>query len=401
MWKLKSLRIDVVAAATQNRQARPSMRPAMTGDFRPRTTADTRCLATRGDAGPECSMPVAAAISGVTTSTRLRRAGTIAALALVVMASGACGTSTPKNMAETHSATAPSTVESGDADQTYATTAQVLDAVKAAEGLQSVPASVAAALSTADWATPGKPVFDCHSVDNPTDAEIFGQCAYGDASGKKLMVLYGDSHTDMWSPSLNRLAQKYGWKLRVFGMHACPAPDLQYYNPATNTSNEKCDEFHSTALAAIQALHPDLVVVSSASAWQLADQSRPTSAQWQDGLVATLNKLAQPGTRLAVIGDMPSWSTDDERCLAAHVDAVQECSAAVSDATSRGNFDAEQAAAGAVGALFISTVPWVCADRCEPVIADTRVFQGVSHLSRSYVLYLTGALGEAMRPALA
>jgi hypothetical protein len=339
--------------------------------------------------------------SRVGVSANLRRAATIAILALVVMASGACGSSPLKNMAETQSATTPSPVDGGDAKQSYPTTAQVLDAVKAAQGLQSVPASVVAALSTQDWATPGKPVFDCHAVDNPTDAEIFGQCAYGDSSGQKLMILYGDSHTDMWSPSLNRLAQQFGWKLRVFGMHACPAPDLQYYNPATGTTNQKCDQFHSTALAAIQALHPNLVVVSSASAWQLADLSRPTSDQWQDGLVASLNKLTQPGTRLAVIGDIPTWSTDDERCLAAHIDAVQECSTEVADATSRGNYGAEQAAASAVGALYIPTVPWVCADRCEPVIADTRVFQGASHLSRSYVLYLTGALGEAMRPALA
>jgi len=43
----------------------------------------------------------------------------------------------------------------------------------------------------------------------------------------------------------------------------------------------------------------------------------------------------------------------------------------------------------------------VCADRCEPVVADIRVYSGPYHFSLTYSIYLTGALSEALQPAMA
>jgi hypothetical protein len=279
------------------------------------------------------------------------------------------------------------------------TTAQVLDSVKAAATVQTLPDSIAASL-TKDEKVGLESAFDCHPVDNPADAELFGNCTYGKQHGSKLMVIYGDSRADMWAPALEGVALKNDWRLAVFAKHACPGPDLQFLSEQTRTPNVKCDVFHSAASRAIQALHPDLVLTTSMSNWELANKTDPTAAQWQDGWVSSFNKLTQHGTRLAMIGDIPSWSNNGPRCLAAHLRAVQDCSAAVSDATSWGHYDGEQAAASTVGALYIPTVPWVCADRCEPVIANTRVFKDDTHFTPAYTVYLVGALDEAVRPVL-
>jgi hypothetical protein len=244
------------------------------------------------------------------------------------------------------------------------------------------------------------PCYERQRVENPADADFFGECTYGDPNGKKVMVAYGDSHSDMWAAPLMRAAAKTGWQLRVFAKHACPAPDMPFRNPNTKTPDEKCDVFHSTAPVAVQALHPDLVIATSISDWLLADTSSPNPTQWQDGWVATLKKLAQPGTRLAMLGDIPVWSEDGPRCLAAHVSAVQECSVPVSEAAPK-HLEAEQAAAAAVGALYIPTMPWICADRCEPVIADNRVYNDDTHLTEAYLKYLTGAVTEALQQLLA
>jgi hypothetical protein len=289
--------------------------------------------------------------------------------------------------------------ESGGTGKMYPTTAQVLDAVKAAESITNLPDSVAASLTTDDEVAL-KARFDCKPVDNPAHADYFGECAFGNALGARLMVVYGDSHASMWAAALANLANDKGWKLRVFALGGCPGPDLKFLSSQTLAPNESCDTFHVSAMASIQALHPDLVVVTSYSDELLADTSVPTPSEWQQGLESIFQKLAQPGTRLAMLGNIPMWPNNDARCLAAHATAVQKCSVSVAEGAPA-NLDAERAAASAAGALYIPTMPWVCAERCEPVIADIRVFNNRYHFTGAYTDYVTGALGEALQPALA
>jgi peptidoglycan/LPS O-acetylase OafA/YrhL len=287
--------------------------------------------------------------------------------------------------------------------------AQVLEAVKAAQTLNVLPKSVAASLTDLDLAkATGR--FDCYQITLPADfvdfskSELghgFGQCAAGAEHGTKLMVAFGDSRAWMWGAALEGVAAKNGYKLRTFYMNSCPALNLHFMSYQTHAPNDECYQFHRSAVAAIRNLHPDLVITTSSSTQMLADGSQPTASQWQEGWASTFRELAQPQTRFAMLGDIPTWEQDDAHCLAAHVTAVQECSVPRSEGMPSGNLEAEQAAASAAGALYVPTVPWVCADRCEPVIADIRVYYERFHFSKSYATYLTGAVGEALQAALA
>lgn len=289
--------------------------------------------------------------------------------------------------------------------QKYATTAEVLDAVKAALQLSHLPDSVAASLTEPNDAAPdsdGGRQFDCRdttSSENPASEDHFGSCAFGDPRGSKLMVIYGDSHAVMWAAALQVLAEKHGWKLKVFSLGGCPGPDLHFISAETKTPNTDCDVFHTSAPAAITALHPDLVIVTSVGGHALSDGNEPTHAQWQDGWISILKKLSRPGTRLAMIGSIPVWDNNGARCLAAHPTAVQECSAPVAESEPT-HLDAEESAAAAAGALYVPVIPWVCAQRCEPVIADMLVYSNPYHFTQKYTVYLTGALEEAMMPTL-
>jgi hypothetical protein len=297
------------------------------------------------------------------------------------------------------------------ADKTFATTAQVLDAVKAAQSINILPSSVAASLSAASTAEDQAKAtarFDCQQTAPPaglvdfSKSELnheFGQCASGAEHGTKLMVIYGESRAPMWAAALEGVAAENGYKLRTFYLNGCPALDLHFTSYETHAPNDECYQFHQSATAAIRNLHPDLVITTSYSTQMLADGSEPTAAQWQEGWVSTFRELAQPGTRFAMLGDIPTWEKDDAHCLAAHVRAVQECSVPISEAKSA-NLDAEKAAADAAGALYIPTLPWVCTDRCEPVIGDMRVYSNRYHFSKAYAIYLSGAVAEALHPAL-
>ena len=324
----------------------------------------------------------------------------------------------------THSGTWNPLVASGNApaaphgvptqpDQTFATTAQVLEAVKAAQSINALPNSVAASLPTAS--TPADQAkatgrFDCHQIKLPANfvdfstsesGHEFGQCAAGDENGTKLMVIYGDSRAPMWAAALEGVAAKNGYKLRTFYLNGCPVLNLHFMSYETHAPNDECYQFHKSAIAAIRNLDPDLLVTTSVSTQMLADGSQPSAAQWQEGWESTFRELAQPGTQLAMLGDIPTWENDDAHCLTAHASAVQECSVPISAGTPSGNLDAERAAATGVGALYIPTIPWACAERCEPLIAGMRVYGNRYHFSKAYAVYLTGAVGEALKPALA
>jgi SGNH domain (fused to AT3 domains) len=288
-------------------------------------------------------------------------------------------------------------------ERTFATTAQVLEAVKAAESIDALPNSVGFLTNSDQAKATGR--FDCHQVNVPANIvdprkSEFGQCAAGAEQGTKLMVIYGDSRAAMWGAALEGVAAKNGYKLRTFYMNSCPALDLRVWSYETRAPNEDCYQFHEHAVTEIRNLHPNLVVTTSFGTQLLADGTQPTSAQWQEGWTSTFRELAQLGTRLAMLGDIPVWEKDDARCLAGHVLAVQECSVPKANAMPQ-NLAAERAAASAAGALYISTMAWVCADRCEPVIADKRVYDTRFNFTKSYAVYLTGAVGDALQPALA
>jgi hypothetical protein len=281
-----------------------------------------------------------------------------------------------------------------------ATTAQVLEAVKAAQQVQTLSDKVAASLSNPDDAG-AKNCFDRLDTHNPTKAEFFGECAFGDPHGTKLMVIYGDSRAVMWSAPLERIAAKNGWKLRMYGFGGCSVADMELMSWKTHAPDKECDTFRSAATSQIRALHPNLVITTSVGNQLLPDGSaQPTPTQFQDAWVSTFHKLAQPGTRLAMIAPIPTWPNDDARCLAAHVRDVQACSVAAADDEAKDAEAPQTAAASVAGAVFISPRPWVCAERCEPVIADIRVYRERYHFSRTYAMYLRGALGAALQPAM-
>lgn len=292
---------------------------------------------------------------------------------------------------------------SGLATQSYATTDEVLAAVAAAQQTQElsdVAAQQLARLSQGQIQDGPENCFDRREMNAAIPDTTFGECAYGDPVGTKQMVIYGDSRAPMWASSLERVAANSGWQLRVFAKGGCPIADLPFQNNETNAPDPDCDAFRSAAVDEIRRLQPQLVVTASHAGHRLANGEMPTTLQWQEAWVSTFQKLAQPGTQLAILGAIPNWDTNGAQCVAAHSRDVQACSTERAKAVSP-FFDAEREAATAAGALYVDTVPWVCTERCQPVIADNIVYYNPYHFTKSYADYLAGAVADALRPAMA
>ena len=166
-------------------------------------------------------------------------------------------------------------------------------------------------------------------------------CAYGDLKSKKLMVVYGDSHAQMWAEALKIIADRTGWRLDVFALPGCELPDLTLISNVTNQPNTQCQQFHVLAAQAIKQLHPNLLILSSESSGQTAVGIPATPSQWQSGLEKTFASVSEPGTSMVMIGDIPQWSLNDADCLALHMTSVQSCAVAPAQALSS-NLQAEK-----------------------------------------------------------
>ena len=271
---------------------------------------------------------------------------------------------------------------------------QVAAAVASATSLTKLPAGLAPTLEKAPTDFENLDITGCTGPDREPSA---GRCVYGDKGGAKTAVLFGDSHAGMWLTSLHLAASRAGWKLRMYSKAGCPAPMLSFYDRQTNHQNTECDAYRTATIQAIKALHPAVVVVTSASLAQtISKDQTATSDMWQTGLTATLNAFNDPSIRLVVLGDMPVLEPTNPECLAAHLNAIQQCGSTREEALTGVFTTAEQAAAAAAGADYIDVSDWFCNERCSPIIAGKQVYRNRFHITATFATFLSGALADSL-----
>jgi len=223
-------------------------------------------------------------------------------------------------------------------------------------------------------------------------------CVYGDPKGSHTMVLYGDSHAAMWFAAINRIATAAHWRLLILAKGNCPAVDLPIGNPAGYGSPsgtfEACRQWHTFALGRMRATHPDLVVVS-----QLPDAGPGGTgysvARWQSATERLVGRLPVPAGRVLILGNIPQIPDGGPACLSLHPSDIQLCSGHDSSDSARHNA-AEQRAAAATGARYVSTVPWFCSTICTDVIGSFQPYWDAYHVNSAYSLVLRQVLTGAL-----
>jgi hypothetical protein len=280
-----------------------------------------------------------------------------------------------------------------------ASNAQVLAAVKAAQSITQVPSNLTPVLTNENDIEVLKngecPAHYTQPDVGLDDGLHFGMCTYGDPTGKRLLVIFGNSYAGMWLTSIRYAAARAGWRVRIYYDPGCPAPDLTFY--ASGVPDYGCNKFRTAAIKAIRTLHPAMVVVASPSLSQLVGKDAiATSAQWETGYSETLSLLKMTGTQLVLMGDIPILAEDDATCLAAHESNVKGCMTPIAQAETGVYLSAEEQAAAANGALYVPTTQWMCAQLCVPIVGHIRVYNDRYHMSATYAKYLSGVVQTAL-----
>jgi hypothetical protein len=286
------------------------------------------------------------------------------------------------------------------ADSPPATTAQVLQAVTAAASAEKVPSDLQPPLADSPNDQSYNELNSAKCAPDPPTVKM-GPCLFGDTSGKRTMVLFGDSHAMMWFAGFDTLAKRRHWRLAYLGKSGCGAPALTFFDSTRTRPFKECDEWKPYAIGRIRKLHPALIVVTSEFLTpEDAHRKQFSDSQWTTGLTKTLRLLTMPGAKRVVLGDIPYLPQSAPDCLAAHMSDMSTCSAPASEAVKSDHAAAEKKAAAATGTAYISVVPWFCTKQCMPVIDKTVVYFDEAHISRTYAIYLSGALESALSPAM-
>ena len=218
-------------------------------------------------------------------------------------------------------------------------------------------------------------------------------CRLGDASAVKSIVVFGDSHAQMWMPTILDMAQRDGWVVIPFVKVSCiPRTWLE--------RRGECPTWYRWATRRAAALRPDvtLIVGSWANTW---------APQRAIKAVAKLSAAMRASSRsVIVMDDPPGQTVDPTDCLLDSHSTMKTCSRPQTKTQQRTSA-AIAANAQRQRAGFIKSRGWFCAPTrngrrilCPLVINQTITYVDRGHVSKTYAQELDQPFRVGFRAAL-
>ena len=218
----------------------------------------------------------------------------------------------------------------------------------------------------------------CSPGEGKTSSKI---CRLADARSSKTIVVIGDSHAQMWMPTILRMGKRDGWAVVPFVKPRCI--------PRSWSSKGECGRWYGWATRRAPVLRPDvtLVIGSWMAVWEPPRAIGPVGA-----LSSAMKRVS---ASVIVVGDVPGQKRDPTDCLLAPHATMAGCT---SEAT-RVQLSTNRAIAANArkhGIGFLDTLGWFCAHPrgsstrylCPLVVNRTVTCVDRGHISRTYGLQL-------------
>jgi hypothetical protein len=226
------------------------------------------------------------------------------------------------------------------------------------------------------------------------------ECLAGDLNGKKIMVVYGDSHASMWMTALDDIAKKSGYKVYLFAKLACPLVETSIWSYQLNRPFTECTSWQQLVLPKIQTLKADVLIVTDQWKPAVIEGKRSdfdTPTMWEVEFPKALQRLQTYAKRLIVIGNNPSMQQDSVTCASKPRANLALCGAGRSQAGNERINAIEESAAASLGATFIDTVDLACSNYlCPIVIGERFVYFDQWHFTQTYIKWLTPVLNKSL-----
>jgi peptidoglycan/LPS O-acetylase OafA/YrhL len=234
-------------------------------------------------------------------------------------------------------------------------------------------------------------------------SELTPTCVLGDPSGRRTILLVGDSHAGQWIPAADSAARTLGYRLITSVKTLCPAVIVGF-----NDESPSCAARLRVLPRLIADLRPDLVMEANSARYvgnlrDGAGQPIPAADQmaaWEEAHVRLAEQLKDAGIPLLDMLDIPHYRRNPVDCLAETRNVIG-CELRLTDAiASIGAIHAGERAAlerAGHGDAF-DPLPLLCpTDTCPLITGGLLVYTDKSHLAATYSRVLADGVGAAIR----
>jgi hypothetical protein len=133
-------------------------------------------------------------------------------------------------------------------------------------------------------------------------------CVFGNPTGKRTAVLFGDSIGTQWFSFLSEIFHDDMWQLVVLTKSSCAIVDEAYhYGPVGEYT--VCSEWRGRAIEYLEEISPEIVFIGSAATYGFSEK------QWKEGTSKVLRQLTSSAKHVVLIPGTPSLSFDGPSCL--------------------------------------------------------------------------------------
>jgi len=224
----------------------------------------------------------------------------------------------------------------------------------------------------------------CGANDGQTTSSI---CRLGNAAASKTVVVFGDSHVEMWLPPLLARAQVGHFAIVPLIKQGCTPPRW-----VAAWGKAECASWYRWALGKLRQLKPTVTVVGGALD---AGQGRP----YADMLTA-LRRTATTARRyskVVVMDDPPSLSSQPVDCILGRGANMNRCSSTPNDEQLSVREGASAVVSGA-GGTFLDTTGWFCYQNLCPMVIGNRIaYVDSGHITQTYATALAPQLGATLK----
>jgi peptidoglycan/LPS O-acetylase OafA/YrhL len=269
----------------------------------------------------------------------------------------------------------------------------VVAAVKAARRGAPIPSGLAPPVSELLKDIYQFPSGCSPAVDSATTSNI---CRLGDTSSAKTILIFGDSHAQMWMPTLLTMAERDGWTVIPLVKSAChpngwtgpgyggTAPDL----------TRACHAWYQWAVDQAKGLRPDVTLITGCCPAPVPYRDATNAIRAYASLGKTMKRFS---TSVVVVADADGVTKQPVDCLLAPRATMKTCTTRKpANVVAFNNNLAKVARLNKFG--FLKTRGWFCyQNQCPMVVARTIVYRDTGHITKTYALKLTGPFRAAFR----
>ena len=231
------------------------------------------------------------------------------------------------------------------------------------------------------------------------DSDEVLDCAFGPVDGRPV-VLVGDSHSAVWFPALEPIAEREGWRLTVYFRGACAFSTADRGSAQNRARTEACLRWVDGVSARLaEGDAPDLVLTAASTGATYRDADGEESAEaGVDGFIEAWRPLIDRGSRLVVLAEPPLLGDDGERCQLARPENPLPCSPARASALDFSDLAVE--AGRELDAVILDLRDAFCTPTvCPTVIGGALVYRDADHFTATYGATLTAAVDERLQAA--